>query len=77
MDVLRLLMQMEFYIFYLSISSLGVRNSLVQCSSSPTLFSPFIILAIVFIHILFLHQTGSNNPGIKETNKNIIPPYFT
>nr|QRV62814.1 cytochrome b [Neoporus sp. NHM-IR594] len=40
---------------------------------------PFIILALVMIHLLFLHQTGSNNPiGI---NKNIdkIPfhPYFS
>lgn len=40
---------------------------------------PFIITAIVIIHLLFLHQTGSNNP--LGTNRNIdkIPfhPYFS
>lgn len=40
---------------------------------------PFIIAAIVIIHLLFLHQTGSNNP--LGTNRNIdkIPfhPYFS
>jgi ubiquinol-cytochrome c reductase cytochrome b subunit len=40
---------------------------------------PFIILAITIIHLLFLHQTGSNNPlGI---NRNLIKipfhPYFS
>lgn len=40
---------------------------------------PFIIIALVIIHLLFLHQTGSNNP--LGTNRNIdkIPfhPYFS
>lgn len=40
---------------------------------------PFIVAAIVIIHLLFLHQTGSNNP--LGTNRNIdkIPfhPYFS
>lgn len=40
---------------------------------------PFIVSAIVIIHLLFLHQTGSNNP--LGTNRNIdkIPfhPYFS
>ncbi len=40
---------------------------------------PFLILALVIIHLLYLHQTGSNNP--LGTNRNIdkIPfhPYFT
>lgn len=39
---------------------------------------PFIVAALVIIHLLFLHQTGSNNP--LGTNRNIdkIPfhPYF-
>lgn len=40
---------------------------------------PFIIIAIVVIHILFLHQSGSNNPlGLKRTPLKIIfHPYFT
>nr|YP_010873075.1 cytochrome b [Batocera horsfieldi]WGV34295.1 cytochrome b [Batocera horsfieldi] len=40
---------------------------------------PFIVTALVIIHLLFLHQTGSNNP--LGTNSNIdklsFHPYFT
>lgn len=40
---------------------------------------PFVVIALVIIHLLFLHQTGSNNP--LGTNRNIdkIPfhPYFS
>lgn len=40
---------------------------------------PFIVLAIVIIHLLFLHQTGSNNPIGLNSNLDKIPfhPYFT
>lgn len=40
---------------------------------------PFIIIAIVIIHLLFLHQTGSNNPLGTNRNTDKIPfhPYFT
>jgi len=40
---------------------------------------PFVIAAIVLIHLLFLHQTGSNNPlGLnKNTDKIPFQPYFT
>uniref|UniRef100_UPI0030FE9DBB cytochrome b n=1 Tax=Pachylophus rufescens TaxID=3127035 RepID=UPI0030FE9DBB len=40
---------------------------------------PFIILAMTMIHLLFLHQTGSNNPIGINSNNNKIPfhPYFT
>lgn len=40
---------------------------------------PFIIAAVVIIHFLFLHQTGSNNPlGIKiEGDKIPFHPYFS
>jgi ubiquinol-cytochrome c reductase cytochrome b subunit len=40
---------------------------------------PFIITALVIIHLLFLHQTGSNNPiGLKrDTDKIPFHPYFT
>ena len=39
---------------------------------------PFIIAALVVIHILFLHQTGSSNPLGVERAPNKIPfhPYF-
>nr|QPA36208.1 cytochrome b [Desmopachria sp. RRMO-2020] len=40
---------------------------------------PFIVMALVIIHLLFLHQTGSNNP--LGTNSNIdkisFHPFFT
>lgn len=40
---------------------------------------PFIVLAITIIHLLFLHQTGSNNPIGLNSNIDKIPfhPYFT
>lgn len=40
---------------------------------------PFIIIAITIIHLLFLHQTGSNNPlGINSNNDKIpFHPYFS
>nr|ASM82772.1 cytochrome b [Hierodula patellifera] len=40
---------------------------------------PFIVAAAVMIHLLFLHQTGSNNPLGLNSNIDKIPfhPYFT
>nr|ARH54141.1 cytochrome b [Bradybatus kellneri] len=40
---------------------------------------PFIVTALVMIHLLFLHQTGSNNPMGFNSNMEKIPfhPYFT
>nr|AIW63946.1 cytochrome b [Microcebus murinus] len=40
---------------------------------------PFIILALVMVHLLFLHETGSNNPlGIpSESDKIPFHPYYT
>nr|ASY98052.1 cytochrome b [Idolomorpha lateralis] len=40
---------------------------------------PFIVAAAVMVHLLFLHQTGSNNPLGTNSNIDKIPfhPYFT
>nr|YP_010710182.1 cytochrome b [Narosa fulgens]WCS41482.1 cytochrome b [Narosa fulgens] len=40
---------------------------------------PFIILMMIMIHLLFLHQTGSNNPLGINSNLDKIPfhPFFT
>nr|AII99006.1 cytochrome b [Varecia variegata] len=40
---------------------------------------PFIIMALVMIHLLFLHETGSNNPLGIPSNSDKIPfhPYYT
>nr|ANJ70445.1 cytochrome b [Hydrochus sp. BMNH1425167] len=40
---------------------------------------PFIITALTMIHLLFLHQTGSNNPLGTNSNIDKIPfhPYFS
>nr|UFZ12837.1 cytochrome b [Acanthacorydalis unimaculata] len=40
---------------------------------------PFIVLALTMIHLLFLHQTGSNNPLGINSNCDKIPfhPYFS
>nr|ABU68745.1 cytochrome b [Diclidurus ingens] len=40
---------------------------------------PFIIAALVMVHLLFLHETGSNNPTGTPPNMDMIPfhPYYT
>nr|YP_009485867.1 cytochrome b [Limbodessus palmulaoides]AVZ66434.1 cytochrome b [Limbodessus palmulaoides] len=40
---------------------------------------PFLITAMVMVHLLFLHQTGSNNPLGTNSNMDKIPfhPYFS
>nr|AKA19765.1 cytochrome b [Myotis flavus] len=40
---------------------------------------PFIISAMVMVHLLFLHETGSNNPMGIPSNMDMIPfhPYYT
>nr|YP_009414194.1 cytochrome b [Reithrodontomys mexicanus]ASN66939.1 cytochrome b [Reithrodontomys mexicanus] len=40
---------------------------------------PFIITALVVVHLLFLHETGSNNPSGLNSNADKIPfhPYYT
>nr|QDA95906.1 cytochrome b [Metachirus nudicaudatus] len=40
---------------------------------------PFIIMALVIVHLLFLHETGSNNPTGINPNADKIPfhPYYT
>nr|YP_009472971.1 cytochrome b [Neolethaeus assamensis]AST10201.1 cytochrome b [Neolethaeus assamensis] len=40
---------------------------------------PFIVAMMVIIHLMFLHQTGSNNPMGTNSNYDKIPfhPYFT
>nr|AAA99743.1 cytochrome b light strand [Caluromys lanatus] len=40
---------------------------------------PFIIMALVIVHLLFLHETGSNNPTGMNSDVDKIPfhPYYT
>ena len=40
---------------------------------------PFIVTALIIIHLLFLHQTGSNNPLGTKSNIDKLPfhPYFS
>nr|Q94WP7.1 RecName: Full=Cytochrome b; AltName: Full=Complex III subunit 3; AltName: Full=Complex III subunit III; AltName: Full=Cytochrome b-c1 complex subunit 3; AltName: Full=Ubiquinol-cytochrome-c reductase complex cytochrome b subunit [Calomys musculinus]AAL07683.1 cytochrome b [Calomys musculinus] len=40
---------------------------------------PFIITAFVLVHLLFLHETGSNNPSGLNSDSDKIPfhPYYT
>nr|UPX88276.1 cytochrome b [Leptodora kindtii] len=40
---------------------------------------PFIVAAVMLVHLVFLHQTGSNNPlGVKsESDKIPFHPYFS
>nr|AEE37274.1 cytochrome b [Hemidactylus cf. fasciatus] len=40
---------------------------------------PFLIFATMMLHLLFLHETGSNNPTGMDSNNDKVPfhPYFT
>lgn len=40
---------------------------------------PFVVFALVIVHLLFLHQTGSNNPLGLSINKSKVPfhPFFS
>ncbi|RWS30319.1 cytochrome b-like protein [Leptotrombidium deliense] len=40
---------------------------------------PFIVTALAIIHLLFLHETGSNNPSglISDSDKIPFHPYYT
>nr|BCH52389.1 cytochrome b [Kirkaldyia deyrolli] len=40
---------------------------------------PFVLAALTMVHLLFLHQTGSNNPMGVNSNMDKVPfhPYFT
>ncbi|YP_002889394.1 cytochrome b (mitochondrion) [Cephus cinctus] len=59
--------------------SFSVDNSTLNRFYSLHFIMPFIILAMVIIHLTFLHLTGSNNP--LGTNSNLYKisfhPYFT
>ncbi len=57
-----------------------VGNPTLQRFFSLHYLLPFVIFAVVFLHLLALHQFGSNNPlGIDLTAKDKIPfhPYYT
>nr|QEJ81550.1 cytochrome b [Diaphanes sp. FM11] len=57
----------------------AIENATLSRFFSLHFFLPFIISAMVIIHLLFLHQMGSNNPMGTNSNIDKIPfnPYFT
>nr|ALO77521.1 cytochrome b [Scydmaeninae sp. 840139] len=57
----------------------AVDNATLSRFFSLHFILPFIILAFMMIHLLFLHQTGSSNPMGLNSNIDKIPfhPYFT
>nr|ALO71219.1 cytochrome b [Trapezodirus sp. 1 EF-2015] len=57
----------------------AVDNATLNRFFSLHFILPFMILAMVIIHLLFLHQTGSNNPLGINSNIDKIPfhPYFS
>lgn len=57
----------------------SVRNATLTRFFTFHFLLPFIISAIVIIHLLFLHQTGSRNPlgTIRNIDKTPFHPYFT
>uniref|UniRef100_A0A336MWN3 Cytochrome b n=1 Tax=Culicoides sonorensis TaxID=179676 RepID=A0A336MWN3_CULSO len=66
-------------VFLRSYRGFAVDNATLTRFFSFHFLLPFIIAAVTIIHLLFLHQTGSNNPLGINTNINKIPfhPYFT
>nr|ALO77051.1 cytochrome b [Brentidae sp. GENSP01] len=57
----------------------AIENATLNRFYSFHFLFPFIIMALVIIHLLFLHQTGSNNPLGSNSNLDKSPfhPYFT
>nr|YP_010591426.1 cytochrome b [Stethoconus japonicus]UFQ24466.1 cytochrome b [Stethoconus japonicus] len=57
----------------------SVDNATLNRFFSLHFLMPFIVTAMVMIHLLFLHQTGSNNPMGINSNYDKIPfhPYFS
>nr|QAY82240.1 cytochrome b [Halyziini sp. HA] len=57
----------------------AVDNATLNRFYSFHFLSPFIIAAFIMIHLLFLHNTGSNNPLGTNSNLDKIPfhPYFS
>nr|YP_010882152.1 cytochrome b [Lopaphus sphalerus]WID87066.1 cytochrome b [Lopaphus sphalerus] len=57
----------------------AVDNATLNRFFSIHFMMPFILTAMVLIHLMLLHQTGSNNPMGMKSNIDKIPfhPYFT
>nr|ARH55207.1 cytochrome b [Silpha tyrolensis] len=57
----------------------GVDNATLTRFFALHFLLPFIVAAMTIIHLLFLHQTGSNNPLGVNGNIDKVPfhPYFT
>nr|UQJ75155.1 cytochrome b [Eucryptotermes sp. n. nr. breviceps] len=57
----------------------AVDNATLTRFFSLHFLMPFVITAMVMVHLLFLHQTGSNNPMGTKSDIDKIPfhPYFT
>nr|YP_010693799.1 cytochrome b [Photinus signaticollis]WCD24466.1 cytochrome b [Photinus signaticollis] len=57
----------------------AVDNATLSRFFSLHFILPFIVSAMVMIHLIFLHQTGSNNPLGTNSNVDKIPfnPYFS
>lgn len=54
----------------------SINNSTLNRFFSFHFILPFIILIIVFLHVLFLHNTGSSNPLGLSNNLHKIPFHF-
>nr|YP_006234100.1 cytochrome b [Extatosoma tiaratum]BAM10927.1 cytochrome b [Extatosoma tiaratum] len=57
----------------------AVNNATLNRFFTIHFMMPFMILAMTMMHLLFLHQTGSNNPMGMKSNLDKIPfhPYFS
>ncbi|MFP3025326.1 MAG: cytochrome b N-terminal domain-containing protein [Wolbachia sp.] len=57
----------------------AVDNSTLTRFYSLHFIIPFFILSLSIVHLIFLHQTGSNNPLGLKSNIDKVPfhPYFS
>jgi len=56
----------------------SVRGATLTRFYSLHFFLPFVLLALIIIHLIFLHQGGSNNPVGGQTPEKVpFHPFFT
>nr|ACO87566.1 cytochrome b [Eremias persica] len=57
----------------------AIDNATLTRFFTPYFLLPFVILGLSMIHLLFLHETGSNNPTGLNSNSDKIPfhPYYS
>ena len=66
-------------LFKMNLRGVAVDNATLTRFFTIHFLLPFIVIVLVLLHLLFLHQTGSNNPLGVTSNIDKVPfhPYFS